>query len=225
MAASIHYEEHKSLIEIRAHLVLYGHEATPELAGAIESEINHIYNEPHVQLMLRNQPTSVRFRVGVELVSLAQAQLMARYNTDFQYNFIRIEAENFLTRSFMGFGLGDNSGHWITSDQLGISTTAAHEFGHGLGLDHPQHPDFRGSGGPPPLMAARGSLVDSQYQWDPSAAAGAYGGTMKPHYRRLQRQEIIQILEGLTFEDTDTYLIGYISNKIFDRLGRVLELT
>ena len=148
---------------------------------------------------------------------------MAAANTDFKSDFIRIENENVLTRSFMGFGLGDNAGHWFTTDNLGTSTTAAHEFGHSLGLDHPANSDFRGSPSTPPITAALGSLVDPQYQWDTKAKAGEYGGTMNPMHRKVSKEEIELILEGLTFAETGIYYIGYLSNKLFDRKGAVVE--
>ncbi len=124
-----------------------------------------------------------------------------------------------VTRSFMGFGLGDNVGHWIVSDQLGHSTTAAHEFGHGLGLDHPARLDYRGSGNPPPIMAPRGTLVDAQYQWEPQAKAGERGGTMNPIHRRVSVPEIQQIVDNLTFRPDGTASVGRLTNITFDKMG------
>ncbi|PWJ56546.1 hypothetical protein CLV98_11140 [Dyadobacter jejuensis] len=224
MAAEIHYRASTQRIEVLAHLFFYGQQATTQIGAAIETEINRLFNEPQVSFPVRGQQATVHFTVTQECVDFHQVQQLARHNTDYKNNFIRIEAQNLLTRSFMGFGLGDNAGHWITSDELGFSTTATHEFGHGLGLDHPAHPDFRGSGSPPPIMAARGSLVDAPYQWNPLAQAGAYGGTMKPIYRRVTAEEVRLILEGLTFANTDTYLLGHLSNRLFDPVGRVIPI-
>ena len=182
-----------------------------------------MYNEPKATVELMGKLLQVVFNINYEIVSPFDALEMAKVNIDFQNNFIRIENENMVTRSFMGYGLGDNSGHWLTSDNLGTSTTAAHEFGHSLGLDHPANPDFRGFPSPPPIMAARGSLVDAKYQWNPLAKAGEYGGTMNPVHRKVSLEEITLIMEGLTFEETDTYYVGYLSNNLFDKKGSVVE--
>jgi len=223
MAAIASLIPDKNQVLISSKLFLYGSEANQKIGELIIEEINRMYNEPNVTINLNSRFLKVVFKIDYEIISSISALEMTMTNTDFQNNFIRIESENFITRSFMGFGLGDNSGHWLTTDNLGNSTTAAHEFGHSLGLDHPENPDFRGSSSPPPIMAARGSLVDPKYQWDPNAKAGEYGGTMNPMYRKVSREEIEMIVEGLAFKETDTYYIGYLSNKLFNKQGAVVE--
>ena len=223
MAAIISLKPDKNQIVISSKLFLYGSEATREIGEAIIEEINSMYNEPQATTFINGQELKVVFDIQYEIVSSSEALNLAAINSDFRNNFIRIENEKVVTRSFMGFGLGDNTGHWLTSDNLGQSTTAAHEFGHSLGLDHPANPDFRGSLTPPPIMAARGSLVDPHYQWSPLAKAGEYGGTMNPKYRKVSKDEIEMILEGLSFEETDTYYVGYLSNNLFDQKGTVVD--
>lgn len=222
MAAIIELSIPDGQIKISACLLLYGSEASHDIGAQIIEEINSMYNAPAAKTTVLNQEMQVVFDISYELISTSKAARIASMNNDYRYNFIRIESENQIRRSFMGFGLGDNSGHWLTTDQLGTSTTAAHEFGHCLGLDHPANADFRGSSSPPPIMAARGSLVDPQYQWNPLAKAGEYGGTMNPKYRKVTKEEIELILEGLNFEQTQTYYVGYLSNNMFDQGGRVV---
>lgn len=222
MAAIINLNFPSNTIRISATLFLYGTEATAEIGDKIIEEINRMYNEPKATFMVNTTLVPVIFDIRYELVSPTDALDLASVNTDYRNNYIRIESENHITRSFMGFGLGDNAGHWITTDNLGTSTTAAHEFGHSLGLDHPANPDFRGSSTPPPIMAARGSLVDPQYQWNPQANAGEFGGTMNPKYRKVTLEEIDMILDGLNFNTTDTYYVGNLSNNLFDHRGMVV---
>ena len=222
MAAIANLHLPSNQIRIASCLFLYGSEANQQIGEQIIEEINSMYNEPKATAVINGQNMRVVFDISFEIVAPLEAMDLAASNDSYFNNFIRIESENHITRSFMGFGLGDNAGHWLTSDNLGTSTTAAHEFGHSLGLDHPANPDFRGSSSPPPIMAARGSLVDPQYQWNKFAKAGEYGGTMNPVHRRVAKEEIALIMEGLTFEETETYYIGYLSNNLFDRKGKVV---
>lgn len=223
MSAIATYFQDKNQIHIISKLYLYGFGANEETGNLIVGEINRMYNEPRACVQLKGQETKVFFYVNYEIISIREASEMTLENSDFRNNFIRIENKNVLSRSFMGFGLGDNVGHWLTTDNLGTSTTAAHEFGHGLGLDHPVFNDYRGTHAAPPIMAPRGSLVDPQFQWNPAAKAGEFGGTMNPVHRKVSLHEIELILEGLSFDSTDIYHIGYLSNKLFDTRGAVKE--
>lgn len=220
MAATVQYDHKQKTIQIQARLVFYGSESTPEAAQTIVEEINRMYNEPEAEVKVGKETYRVFFIIEYALLTTEEATRLIAQNVDFQNNFIRLEKENIVTRSFMGFGLGDNVGHWIVSDQLGQSTTAAHEFGHGLGLDHPARIDYRGSGSPPPIMAPRGTLVDAQYQWNPTAQAGEYGGTMKPVHRRVKAEEIQQIVENITIRPDKSAYLGRLSNIAFDEVGR-----
>src|SRR6185295_1061154 len=87
------------------------------------------------------------------------------------------------------------------------STTAAHEYGHTLGLVHPINIDIRGKG-VPGIMYPRGTLVDPQYQYDPSKPAGETGGTMHPTYRKVLDADIKSLkLEKLQF-DSGMSIVG-----------------
>jgi len=221
MAALAIQNQQDKTITIVAKFIFYGNEATEELAQKIVQEIRTMYHEPNVSIGFERENHKVIFTIDYEIVSVEKAFYLAYHNTDFRYNFIRLEAANYVTRSFMGFGLGDNVGHWITSDQLGESTTAPHEFGHALGLDHPTQIDYRGLGNPG-IMAPRGTIVDAPLQWNPLAAAGGYGGTLRPIHRRVQAYEIEAIFEGIEFGEDGYAVIGKLSNLIFAENGEVL---
>lgn len=88
------------------------------------------------------------------------------------------------------------------------STTAAHEFGHTLGLDHPQVLDIRGSG-TPGIMYPRGTLVDPRFQYDPAIAAGLKGGTLNPVTRKVQQQDVDLLhLDKLKFSQEGKAVVG-----------------
>lgn len=223
MSALAICNQQNNTVTLSAKLIFYGAQATEELAKKIESEIRDMYHEPEAFITLNEETYAVRMAIDYEVVSFEEVLPLAYKNTNFRYNFIRLETQNHVTRSFMGFGLGDNVGHWITSDNLGESTTAAHEFGHALGLDHPERVDFRGAGNPG-IMAPRGTLVDAHLQWNPLVAAGEYGGTLNPLHRRVQAYEIEAIFNGLVFDDNGYAEIGYLSNVLFSENGYPLNV-
>lgn len=210
-------------ITIKATLIFYGSEATDELATKIVDEIKTMYQEPNATVWSDGTAYNPIFDIDYQIVSQTEALMMAQSNLNFRYNFIRLEPQNQLTRSFMGFGLGDNCGHWITSDQLGNSTTAAHEFGHALGLDHPNQTDFRNQGNPG-IMAPRGTIVDANLQWNINVLPGEFGGTLNPRHRRVIDSEIQQIVDKISFNEEGYALIGKVSNVIFDEMGQVLSI-
>ena len=61
-------------------------------------------------------------------------------------------------------------------------------------------------------MYPRGTLVDPQFQYDPSIPAGQKGGTMHPMYRRVRQKDIFDLkLEKLDFENSNA-IIGEFTN-------------
>ena len=211
-------------IFVLATLFLYGTKASEEIAIDIENEINRMWNQPLVVFPIADKYYKVKFQIVCKVIEINDARQMIVSNTSHENNFIRIEETNTIGRSMMGFGLGQNSGFWVTSDNLGHSTTAAHEFGHSLGLPHPENIDFRGIGYPP-LMAPRGTIVDSEFQWNPLADAGTYGGTMKPVYRRVTQQEVLMVAGKMIPVLKDNFIIGEISNLYFNQKGEAQKIS
>jgi hypothetical protein len=180
-------ETEQGQVIIYSHIIIYGNAATPELTEQMRDEIETMWNEPVVSLMFNGSMLQVRFQItssfepGITDIDIYQ-------NTDPRNNYFRIEEFAAGNISFVD-GLGCNSGYFKLENLYQGSTTAAHEYGHTIGLDHPDDLDLRGKG-VPGIMYPRGTLVDPQYQYDPEKPAGMTGGTMHPRFRRVQPADI-----------------------------------
>lgn len=198
-------------IIVKAKIVFYGYEAKIDLIQDIDLEINRMWNQPLVVYFYKKQYYKVKFDIQSEIMDEAGVFHLTAQNKSHEFNFIRIENKGKIDRSMMGFAPGDNSGFWVTSDNLGHSTTAAHEFGHAMGLVHPKIIDYRGMGYPP-LMAPRGTLVDAEFQWNVLADPGTYGGTMRPDHRRVTQEEVLSIMGKMVYVNENSFIIGNLSN-------------
>lgn len=174
-------------VVIYSHIITYGNAATAELTGMIRDEIETMWNEPATMIPFDEKVVTVIFRIsssfqpGITDIEIYQ-------NLDPRNNYFRIEEFAYGNISFVD-GLGCNSGYFKLENLYKGSTTAAHEYGHTLGLEHPEELDIRGEG-VPGIMYPRGTLVDPQYQYDPEIPAATKGGTMHPVFRKVRQQDI-----------------------------------
>jgi hypothetical protein len=199
----------EGVLTIRAHILTYGAAADTDVTERIRAEIEEMWNEPDASVLLRNGTFRVRFAISAQFrPDLGEIEVLA--NTDPRNNYFRIEEYVDGNISFVD-GLGSNSGFFKLENLLPGWTTAAHEFGHTLGLDHPENIDIRGLGRPG-IMYPRGTLVNPEYQYDPSKPAGVTGGTMHPMHRRVLRSDIEGLqLQRLRFREGRA-IVGGFSN-------------
>lgn len=184
---------------ICSHILTYGSAASEALTEQIREEIETMWNEPQGRVILGNRSYRVVFRISATLRAEV-SELEVLQNTDPRNNYFRIEEFVHGQISFVD-GLGCNTGYFLLENLYKGSTTAAHEYGHTIGLDHPKVLDIRGQG-VPGIMYPRGTLVDAQYQYDPQVASGLKGGTLHPMYRRVKQEDIDNIkLHRLQFEN------------------------
>jgi len=196
-------------IIIYSHIITYGHAATAALTEMIREEIETMWNEPAGSITLQNKRCNVIFRISSSYEP-GLADIDIYQNLDPRNNYFRIEEFAHGNISFVD-GLGCNSGYFKLENLYKGSTTAAHEYGHTLGLDHPVDLDLRGMG-VPGIMYPRGTLVDPQYQYDSSKPAGDVGGTLHPMYRRVLKSDIQNLkLDKLVFENGKA-VIGEFTN-------------
>ena len=180
---------HRQLL-IFSNIITYGNAAEPGITESIREEIETMWNEPQASVRFENLNFEVRFKIHAWYNPSIDPLDIYR-NLDPKNNYFRIEEYSHNHISFVD-GLNCNSGYFKFENLYKGSTTAAHEYGHTIGLNHPTILDIRGSGAPG-IMYPRGTLVDPQYQYDPSKPAGTTGGTMHPMYRKVKLEDI----EGL----------------------------
>ncbi len=194
---------------IIANMITYGNAADPVVTERIRKEIEEMWNEPAVIDTINNLQLRIQFKITAALKpSITPEEIFA--DTDPLNNFFRIEEFVHGNISFVD-GLNSNSGYFLLENLYEGSTTAAHEFGHTLGLDHPKYLDIRGKG-VPGIMYPRGTLVDPPYQYDPQQRPGLKGGTLHPQYRRVLKEDILNLkLHRLNYRNNKA-VIGAFTN-------------
>jgi hypothetical protein len=209
----------KKELLITSHLIFYGNAANVALAEQLRDEIETMWNEPYGVLHLGDGVVTVRFKITAE-VQTGITDLEVYQNLDGRNNYFRIEAYAIGNISFVD-GVGCNSGYFLLENLYRSSTTAAHEYGHTIGLDHPPQLDIRGKG-VPGIMYPRGTLVDPPFQYDPTKPAGVTGGTMHPMHRRVQWNDIVALrLHKLKFENGRALLGGFTNIYHWDHAAQL----
>ncbi len=206
--AELNISSHQLII--RSLLYFYGGSADQSLALQIADDISTSWNEPKGKVKIRGEWFEVRFEIeGSYKPDLQPAVVW--HNTDPRLNFFRIEEFSLHDISSVD-GLGCNTGYFKLGNLLNHSTTAAHEYGHTLGLDHPKDLDIRGKG-QPGIMYPRGTLCDPVYQYDPAAVAGGPGGTLNPFTRKVLATDISGLrLSRLAFDQKSRSILGEFSS-------------
>jgi hypothetical protein len=131
----------KTLI-IHSHIITYGNAANEALTESIRDEIETMWNEPEAIMNIQRESFLVRFHITAAYKPLIDIDEIVM-NTDACNNYFRIEEYARGNISFVD-ALGCNTGYFMLENLYKGSTTAAHEYGHTLGLDHPSHLDIRG---------------------------------------------------------------------------------
>jgi hypothetical protein len=194
-------------IFIHSNILFYGNQATQELVDQCVEEIQTMWNEPQGKVYYKSDIYVVEFVInGYLFKSLTPQDIFENKNP--KNNYFRIEEYVGGNISFVD-GLKSNTGYFKLENLYKGSTTAAHEYGHTLGLDHPTDLDLRGKG-TPGIMYPRGTLVDAQFQYDSTVGAGEKGGTMHPMHRRVLQQDIDNLrLAEFNLSNPNCILGGY----------------
>ncbi|MGE5106659.1 MAG: hypothetical protein ACM3H8_03890 [Sphingobacteriales bacterium] len=206
---------------IRSTFFFYGEAAAESLAQQIAEDIASHWNEPKATAYINKQVVEVKFDIkGVYSPQRTSEEIYYNYNP--QNNYFRIEKFSSVHISFVD-DIPCNTGYFKLDNLLNNSTTAAHEYGHTLGLKHPEVLDIRGEG-QPGIMYPRGTVCDPHYQYDSAAAALAPGGTMNPFKRKVLQKDIDALkLHRLSFGESGIAVLGDFSSVWHDKHLPVTE--
>ena len=206
---TIELDTDAKIIFIKSTIITYGNSATYELTQQICDEIENMWNEPNGVVELNNTTYTVRFIIDAQYNSLIAPETILQ-NENPKNNYIRIEAFSKINISFVD-GIGSNTGYFLTDNLYLNSTSAAHEYGHSLGLVHPAELNIIGKGRPS-IMYPRGTLVNPEFQYDVNALPAQNGGTLYPIHRRVMQIDIdnLQLKDKI---EKDIFIIGKFSNK------------
>lgn len=214
-------------LEVYSNMIFYGGKAK-SAAPSCAQEIYKMFNRPDVKLKVNGKSLNVKFKISYQVESEEAVFSSVNINGRVQNNYIRVEdkAHN-EPNGRSNHNLKGNCGFYSYADDLGSSTTCAHEYAHGLGLTHynerkkgyGSNSDLRGSG-VPGIMAARGFLVDQKYQWNPKALAGHAGGTIKPSNREVRKEDILDLnLDKLSFDKNGCAPLGKVEGFAYTKDG------
>ena len=191
---------------VRSIIYFYGDAANDALSFQIARDIADHWNEANGKVIIKNITYKVTFNVeGYWAKNLVPETIFE--NTNPANNYFRIESFAGTDISFVD-GVGSNTGYFKLDNLLNNSTTAAHEYGHTVGLHHPTVLDIRGKG-QPGIMYPRGTIVDAQYQYNPAAAPLEPGGTINPFTRKVSQLDIDHLnLHKLNFSKNGFAVLG-----------------
>lgn len=198
-------------IVIHSVFFFYGDAANEAVSFQIAKDIADHWNEANGKAMLKKRLYDVVFNIeGYWAENIIPAMVFENINP--RNNYFRVESFAGTDISFVD-GINSNTGYFKLDNLLNNSTTAAHEYGHAIGLHHPPVLDIRGKG-TPGIMYPRGTIVDPAYQYNPAASPLQPGGTINPFTRKVLQEDIDNLhLKKLDFSRNGFAVLGGFTSQ------------
>ena len=195
---------------LRSAFYFYGDAASQQLSLQIAEDISNHWNAPKGKVKIKRDWFDVRFDIKGYYAPNIEPEIVW-YNNNPQNNYFRIEEFSVNQVSSVD-GLNCNTGYFKLDNLFNNSTTAAHEYGHTIGLNHPEILDIRGKG-QPGIMYPRGTICDPQFQYDANALPLQPGGTLNPFTRKVLQSDIDDLkLHRLSFNKNGLAIAGGFSS-------------
>ncbi len=209
------FDPSNNRIFIHSVFYFYGDAATSTLSSSIANDIANYWNAANGTTVFNKIELPIYFKIeGFYKPNLTPQEVME--NTNPVNNYFRIEDYSFYDHSFVD-GLNSNTGYFVIADLNHTGSTAAHEYGHTLGLPHPHNVNIIGKG-VPGIMYPRGSWVDAEYQYFPDAKPGEHGGTLNPIHRIVTDVDIANLkLEKRLAASKGRFILGDFTSVWHDR--------
>lgn len=212
------FDEKKKTVTINSTFIAYGGEAK-NYAAKFASNVAKKWNAAGGTVKVDGKEYKANFKVSVLIVSEAAAKELASTNKDPKINFVRIEASDQSSNVGKKDTDGGSNSFYINTKQLDEtnSTTAAHEYGHSLGLNgHTSEGNFLE--GQPDIMSTKNTLVEEIYSTNPPipASNGKEGYRLDTQYRNVLQSN----LDGININRTS---VGKVDNIIYDSNGSVIQ--
>ncbi|MES2432156.1 MAG: peptidase M10 [Bacteroidota bacterium] len=202
----VEFLPHRHQLIIHSVLFFYGDAANDELSRIVAADVSTHWNASEAFARIKNIQCKVIFDIEGIWSKNLEPQMVFE-NTNPRNNYFRIEEYASGNISFVD-DINCNTGYFKLDNLLNNSTTAAHEYGHTIGLVHPHELDIRGKG-VPGIMYPRGTITDPIYQYDPNAAPLKPGGTMNPFTRKVLQKDVDDLaLNKLDFDKNGFAVIG-----------------
>lgn len=197
-SALLKLDKRSQILHVITHLVYSGPDLTEEITQDVTNEISNMWNKNLAKIRIGEKFYKIQFDVDsivTENFKIPQDQAQCAYT--------RVKVQN---KKFQDDRSEVDDAHQnmtlYTSDNLGFSTTAAHEYGHILFLKH--NTEFQLEATVPGIMFARGTIVLPQFQYDPQAKIGETNSTLNPKFRQVRPEDILAIPFSKDLKDYKT---------------------